>query len=53
MADVKLDLIGGVTNGQYKKTAESQEATKSNTTTSTSKTKDAKSTEYNQDMFFH
>ena len=51
MADVKLDLIGGVTNGQYKKTAESQEATKSNTATSTSKSKDAKSTEYNQDMF--
>lgn len=52
MADaVKLDLVGGVTNGQYKKTDASQEATKSNSTTSTSKTKDAKSTEYNQDMF--
>lgn len=51
MADVKLDLIGGVTNGEYKKTTASQEATKNNDALSTSKTKDAKSTEYNQDMF--
>lgn len=51
MADVKLDLVGGVTNGEYKKTQASQEATKNNNAASTSKTKDAKSTEYNQDMF--
>ncbi len=45
------DLIGSITNGQYTKTAASQEATKSDTTVSTSKTEAAKGTEYNQEMF--
>lgn len=44
-------LIGQITNGQYTKTAASQETTKSNTTTSTSKTADKKGTQYNEEMF--
>lgn len=44
-------LIGAINNGVYKKTAASQEATKSNETTSTSKTAGKTGTDYNQEMF--
>ena len=44
-------LIGAVTNGAYTKTAASQEATKSDQTTSTSKTPGKTGNEYDQEMF--
>ncbi|QFJ55482.1 flagellar hook assembly protein FlgD [Pseudobutyrivibrio xylanivorans] len=44
-------LTGAVTNGQYTKTQASQDLTKSNETTSTSKTAAKRDTGYNQDMF--
>lgn len=45
-------LVGALTNGQYKKTTASTEATKSETTNSTSKTASKNNgTEYNQEMF--
>ncbi len=44
-------LIGSVTNGEYKKTTASQEATKSNDTTSTSKTASKDDNGYNKEMF--
>ncbi|SEK59682.1 flagellar basal-body rod modification protein FlgD [Pseudobutyrivibrio ruminis] len=45
-------LVGALTNGQYKKTTASTEATKTETTNSTSKTASKnKGTEYNQEMF--
>ena len=44
-------LIGSVVNGAYKKTAASQEATKSNTNISTSKTAETKDGGYTEEMF--
>lgn len=44
-------LIGAVNNGEYSKTAASQNATKANETTSTSKSEEKKESGYSQDMF--
>ena len=44
-------LVGAVSNGEYKKTQASQDATKANETVSTSKTESKRDTGYNKDMF--
>ncbi|WP_028236283.1 flagellar hook assembly protein FlgD [Pseudobutyrivibrio sp. MD2005] len=44
-------LVGQIVNGEYKKTAASNDATKANSTTSTSKTASKEGTQYNEEMF--
>ncbi|SDB11294.1 flagellar basal-body rod modification protein FlgD [Pseudobutyrivibrio sp. YE44] len=44
-------LVGAVTNGEYTKTKASQETTKANETTTTSKSEAKRDTGYNKDMF--
>ncbi len=44
-------LVGTVTNGEYTKTQTSQDTTKANETTSTSKSEAKRDTGYNKDMF--
>ena len=44
-------LVGQITNGEYTKTAASNDATKANNTTSTSKTAANDGTKYNEEMF--
>lgn len=44
-------LVGNIVNGQYNKTAASTDATKTDNTTSTSKTAAKEGTQYNEEMF--
>ena len=44
-------LVGAVKNGEFTKTQASQDATKANQTTSTSKTEEKRDNGYNKDMF--
>ena len=45
-------LVGNIVNGQYNKTAASTDATKTDNTTSTSKTAAKEGTQYNEEMFY-